>query len=229
MAKTKDLNLYVAVGCEDGPRSSVWHVLSRGHQVFIAPGGTMGIAKITLHQDRTCQYKPSREHRRRMDELGIGWPARRPVARWMRPETPRQKPATALLITIPAEGLRDTGDVPERRIEWLPPAPAGQAVKIAVTYTFAKAPSYRLDGGWCLGHAHLDNGETVILFARHCPFDAEAHFGRFRQPQSGTPQWLTKEGDFRGRGDLRMILFGEPPDVGTFEVLDVALHKNGYP
>ena len=117
--------------------------------------------KVSLHRDRTCLLKVTDEHREQMIGEGIDVD-RKAYASWTRPEAPVDGYATALVVTFPTLGLDPFGEIPNRPIHWLPPAPKGQAVKVAVVYTPVKSDRYEfVDDPEC---RYLDGSPNVISF-----------------------------------------------------------------
>ena len=131
-------DLRFAAGSRDGPRSSVWRVRFAPNDVYVWVRSGMKFSKISLHADRICLFKTTDEHRQSMEERGQVFRTDS-FARWTRPVSLDSGITPALLITMPTDFLRATGDVPEKEIRWLKPAPAGQAVKVGFFFTKDRA------------------------------------------------------------------------------------------
>jgi hypothetical protein len=204
----------------------VWRVKTYRADVYVSVKSIMGVLKVSLHEDRKCLYKLTSEHRREMDAKQLPAPTRNPFARWMRLPTPDTGIATALLITMPTDNLRASGEIGEKEIHWLKPAPAGQTVKVAFLFTRQTAATYGMTGdvtAQYLGHSHLANGETIVLLSKHCGFDGPTFSSSIATKPAITPQYLTEERDLGDSDGLRAIFHGDPPEEGTFELIDAAV------
>ena len=212
------------MGSRDGARSGVWRVRIYRSDVYVAVRSIMGFVKVSLHQDRNCLFKITSEHRREMASREVSTPMPDPFAHWTRLPTPDIGTATALRITMPTDYLRALGEIDQKEIHWLKPAPAGQAVTVAFVYTRQVARGYGIKNNPTveyLGHSHLPNGETVVLLSKYSSFDSPTFFSTAMN-KSVAPQFLTEDRELVGQDDLRGIFYGDAPKEGTFDLVDAA-------
>jgi len=195
--------------------------------VYLAPREMMGIAKISLHQDRTCLFKMTSENLGRLKKSNVTYTGPSRFTKWKRPDSASTDLATALLITFPLVGLapHPIRYIP-REVTWLTPPKKGQAVKVAFIFVTGIERNYAVSinpPAETLAYCHLNNGETVVVAARTVPIDLEPYFGWYRKPRSGRATHLTPNQNLNGRGLLRGVFYSDAPEVGTFEIFDMAI------
>lgn len=202
-----------------------WTVSTRRNDVYLACRALKGELKVSLHQSGRWHIGYTEPFFAEAFSDSSRRPKSRFIQSWRRPQPMMPGVTLALRVMTPWSSLTESDEKRDPRVIAIPPAPAGQAVEVAIVIT---SESY-LTPGWpgqtemgtsLVGSLALPNGDKVWLVYRNIPFampTSERGQGTFFKGFDRTA--LKKPG-------LRAIVFGSEP--GT--VYDVAVvAKNGLP
>ncbi len=160
-----------------------------------------------------------------MADWGMESTRRSPFVKWKRLEA---NGATALLVTFPFEGLASSPlEVDPAKVVWLAPPAKGEAAKVAFIFIRGIDQEKEVQispPAQTLAYCHLDNGETLLISGHTMSFDPEPHFGWYREPRSAAVNFLTPTRPSEESFLMRSVFHGNVPEVGTFEVFDIAIH-----
>jgi hypothetical protein len=217
------------VGKVDGPRSSLWRVFWRGADVYLTQREWGGVAKLSLHRSEICRYALTQERHERMIAEGISAPSNRRMFSWQRNPTPPTGFAHVATIWVPTLVLTALGEISNRNIHWLSPAPLGMAVRIDLLYT--KDDRAQLDrrmptDARLFAATLLDNGETLMFVERQVQYNEAELLDRFdRMGVDPEPYNRDTAEVFETRAiecvELRAVAYIQPGDARILDILDM--------
>jgi hypothetical protein len=118
---SKRLNMRLAVGSPEGPRSAIWRIVSQKEDIYVSTGGR-ATAKLSFHGSGICRDAFNQEYGVPIamnDRLMHKW-RRAPV-----PDAETGRGCRLLRIWIATDFLSTAGGVPAKKVVWLPAAPSG--------------------------------------------------------------------------------------------------------
>ena len=162
---SKRLNLRIAVGSLEGPRSGTWRIVSHNDEIYVSEGDRQN-SKLSFHQSGVCRDAFNQEY---------GVPitmANRVKHRWLRAAVPDAESGRACLllrIWIATDFLSAATAVPTKRVFWLPPALPGCSRVIELL--ISRDNEQRLvaemkDARTLLAYKRLPNGVAAVVSSR---------------------------------------------------------------
>lgn len=211
------MNLRIAVGGPEGPRSTVWRIFSQGGEVYAAHRSLAGIEKFSFHSSRICRRAFVKER-----NLPDG-KSDRLLERWIRAETPAagQRRAVAVLSVIfPTAHLSSSGQPPNKSVLWVSPAGSDSSRVVQMIFTRdseSELQNALVEGGAeLLAYQALPNGDGFAVTGITAPWEGKTLI--VNPAQGGTedivlPCYATPSID----RPIRFTLFARPDEMRCFE------------
>jgi hypothetical protein len=162
----KRADLRIAVGSQEGARSSVWRIWSKNDQVYVSSGSMGGVEKLSFHTPLLCRKAFTKE---------FGTPhalTDRATMEWLRAETPAAgsgKASCVLVVGFPTNYLSTPLQL-KKQVAWIAPAPAGMTAVIELVFTrddaTTLASACQPAGRTVVSYSQLSNGEAYAILGR---------------------------------------------------------------
>lgn len=217
MTKLKKVDLRLAVGSQEGPRSSVWRCYSNKSDVYLTHGAAGGIEKISLHASLICRRAFTSE------EGPAAGHSDRVILRWQRAPALPGTMAYALIARFPSDYLSTSLRRPFKPVQWLPPAPAGGATIVEFVFTGLDRTAMNqlavAAGRTIVNFTPLPNGESFVVSYCHEPWQGEPFVAPGFLGRDG--QYVVAPDDPSNSGrPARITLFLEPTSAHPMLIID---------
>lgn len=217
MTKLKKVNLRLAVGSQEGPRSSVWRCYSNKSDVYLSHGALGGVEKISLHGSLICRRAFTAE------EGPATGRSDRVSQRWRRAPALPGTMVYALVARFPSDYLSTSLQRPLKSVEWLPPAPRRGATIVEFVFAgFDRTSMSKLAttaGRTIVSFTPLPNGESFVVSYCHEPWQGEPFTAPGLLGREG--QYVVAPDDPTNSGrPTRITLFLEPTPAQPILVVD---------
>lgn len=162
LAKNEEVNLRVAVGSRNGPRSSIWRAFSTKSEVYVCHSGLGGIEKFSFHSSGICRRAFTKE-----EGPGDGEDDR-VIQKWKRLLASTNSDLIyALAARFPTDYLSTALAPEKKKVLWVPPASAGKSTQWDFIFTQMEIPALeklgQANGRMLISYTRLPNGEAFAV------------------------------------------------------------------
>jgi hypothetical protein len=169
MTKKAKVDLRLAIGAPDGPRSSIWRAYSNKNEVYVSHGGLGGVQKFSFHSSGICRHAYTEQ-----EGPAPGFEDRASL-KWRRSPAKTDSLVYVLVARFPTDVLSTALVKEAKAVTWIPPAPSGQTTFLEFVFTRLDENTMQKiaerDRRTLIDRTALPSGEVFVTSWTHDKFD----------------------------------------------------------